>query len=307
MTALIALAAIAFDLLFGEFPTPLHPVVWMGKATRLCERVAPRRGRTAQLLFGAAIVLFVPAVFAGGAALALQSIRGWRWAHLLASVLLLKSTFALRALGQAARRVRDALEAGEIDRARMGLRALCSRDASNLKPSQLVAATVESVAENTSDSFIAPLGYFVLFGVPGAIAYRAVNTLDAMIGYHGHYEYLGKAAARLDDALNLIPARLTAALLLLGGTLAGGDFRGGWLTWRRDGRRTESPNAGRPMAAMAGLLRVELAKAGHYRLGDAIEPLTSAKIERAWRMSSIAAVLGAAIFLFGAGVLHGRH
>ena len=115
---------------------------------------------------------------------------------------------------------------------------------------------------------IAPLFFFVVAGVPAALAYRACNTLDAMIGYHGDTEWLGKAAARLDDALNLVPARVTAALVVVASALAGASPVARLGDWRRDGARTESPNAGRPMAAMAGAVGVQLEKVGHYRLGD---------------------------------------
>src|SRR4029077_4357780 len=167
-------------------------------------------------------------------------------------------------LGAAAHRVSRALARGDLAAARQGLASLCSRDPAALDGPALAAATIESLAENASDSVVAPLFYFALFGIPGAVFYRAVNTLDAMIGYHGRYEYLGKAAARFDDLLNLIPARLTAWLLLGAGSLTAADATRGWSICRRDGGNTESPNAGRPMAAMAGLLGVELVKAGHY-------------------------------------------
>ena len=111
------------------------------------------------------------------------------------------------------------------------------------------------------------------------MAYRAVNTLDAMIGYHGRYEYLGKAAARLDDALNFVPARITAVLLLGAGFVSGYPSVRALKTWRRDAHTTESPNAGRPMAVMAGLLGVALEKDGHYRLGDALSPLVPENID----------------------------
>jgi len=140
---------------------------------------------------------------------------------------------------------------------------------------------------------MAPLVAYALFGLPGAVAYRAVNTLDAMIGYRGRYEYLGKAAARLDDLLNLIPARLTAGLLLVAGALARADVAGGVRVLGRDRRRTASPNAGWPMAAMAGLLGVTLEKPGHYRLGDGTAAVGAADIDRAWRIVAIAAALAA--------------
>jgi adenosylcobinamide-phosphate synthase len=217
----------------------------------------------------------------------------WPWLAVLASALLLKSAFALRALGDAARLVQSALAAGRISDARAALRNLCSRDAGQLDEASLVAATVESVAENTSDSVIAPLCYYALFGLPGAIFYRAVNTLDAMVGYRGRYEYLGKASARLDDLLNLVPARLTAALLLAAGALTQKRVAHGLLVLRRDAARTASPNAGRPMATMAGLLGVQLSKHDEYRLGDPERALEPRTIDEAWRVAALGALLGA--------------
>jgi adenosylcobinamide-phosphate synthase len=288
--------AIALDAAFGEPPGPVHPVVWMGRAISVCERLAPARGRLAQLVAGAAIALAVPLVFASAAALVEGSLRAQHpLLGLLVGAILLKTTFALRALGRAARVVRDAVADGRIDDARAGLRALCSRDPSSLDDRALVAASIESVAENTSDSFVAPLFWFAILGLPGAFFYRATNTLDAMIGYHGKYEWLGKASARLDDALNFIPARMTAWLLLAAAWLGRRDARRGARILARDGARTESPNAGRPMAAMAGILGLELAKEGHYRLGDAVEPLVPARIDEAWRIVRLAALLAVVV------------
>lgn len=133
-----------------------------------------------------------------------------------------------------------------------------------------------------------------MFGLPGAVAYRAINTLDAMIGYRGRYEWLGKAAARLDDALNLLPARLTALLLIVA-ALAGEDQPRALAMARRDARATESPNAGWPMAAMAGALGVELEKAEQYRLGAGGRPADAATIARADRLVTL--VTGGATLL----------
>ena len=127
---------------------------------------------------------------------------------------LLKVTFSFRDLIEAAELVRRHLTAGDLEAARRGLRALVSRAAEGLDGGQVASAAIESLAENLSDSLVAPLLYYAGFGLPGALGYRAANTLDAMIGYHGEHEELGKAAARLDDACNLVPARLTALLLL---------------------------------------------------------------------------------------------
>jgi adenosylcobinamide-phosphate synthase len=283
--------AVAIDRLGGEYPNALHPVVWMGSAIGWLERRAPRAGRAAQLAWGLVMALAVPALFAA-AALGLLSILGqWPLAALAAEVYLLKSTFAVGALGEAAARVREALEREDVAEARHALRSLCSRDPSGLSGPQLAAATVESVAENLSDSVVAPLFWWAVAGLPGAIAYRAINTLDASIGYRGRYEWLGKASARLDDLANLVPARLTAALLLVAGALAGGRWRDGLRILRRDGRKTASPNAGLPMATMAGLLGVELEKVDHYRLGDPDLPVGASTISRAWRVTRLASAI----------------
>jgi adenosylcobinamide-phosphate synthase len=296
--------AFAADRSLGEWPNAIHPVVWMGKTIALLERWVPAWGPRGKLVAGGVIAIAVPSAFAAASAAVLAAARPHPICEFLAAVVLLKSTFALKALSAAATEVERALEQGAIDRARHGLRSLCSRDPSALEPPELVAATIESVAENASDSFVAPLFYYALFGIPGAVFYRAVNTLDAMIGYHGKYEYLGKASARLDDAMNYIPARLTACLLLFAGWARGQRMRGGWSVWRRDAHRTESPNAGRPMAVMAGLLGVQLEKAGHYRLGDPLEPLVVGKIRDACGVLAVAALMGASMTIFLIGARH---
>jgi adenosylcobinamide-phosphate synthase len=127
--------------------------------------------------------------------------------------------------------------------------------------------------------------------------------MDAMIGYHGRYEYLGKAAARLDDVLNFVPARLTALLFLAAGAIRGKSPRWGWAMWRRDAANTESPNAGRPMATMAGLLGVTLEKHGCYRLGDPRTALTLGQIDEAWRVVTTAAALAVSLLVCALGAL----
>jgi adenosylcobinamide-phosphate synthase len=296
-------AALAIDALWGEPPSALHPVVWMGKVASWLEKLSPSSGAIRQLVAGAFIALLLPSSFAGAGVL-VSNLRAWPLLWFVINVLLLKSTFAVRALGRAASDVRGALAGGGLVNAQRALRSLCSRDPSKLDEPLLVAATIESLAENASDSFVAPLFYYALFGLPGALFYRAVNTLDAMIGYHGRYEYLGKASARLDDLLNLIPARMTSGLLLLAGGLCRKDVRNGLAIWKRDGRKTESPNAGRPMAAMAGLLRVQLEKVGHYRLGDPAEALNVGKIDDAWRIVMLGAGIGAGLVALALGALH---
>ncbi|MEO8181919.1 MAG: adenosylcobinamide-phosphate synthase CbiB [Deltaproteobacteria bacterium] len=293
-------AALAIDLVFGELPALAHPVVWMGRVARRLERLLPTEGVARQLFGGALLATLVPFGFAAASLALLGFTKEWPLAHWLLEVLVLTAMFAARALGDAAQQVAQALHAGKLERARFGLRSLCSRDASRLTEPELIGATIESVAENASDSFVAPILYYVLFGLPGAVVYRAVNTLDAMVGYRGRYEYLGKASARLDDVLNFVPARVTAALLLLAGALVGQDARRGLAIWRRDAATTASPNAGRPMAAMAGLLGVRLEKPGHYGLGDARVALAGPHISTAWRVVRLAFALTALLALAAA-------
>jgi adenosylcobinamide-phosphate synthase len=305
MTLAVLAGALAFDLFVGEPPNPLHPVVWMGTLQRWLRRRARSRLKSpaGQLLYGVMMALVGPALFGGGASLLLRAVGGV--AAIVMGVFLLKSSFAARGLGAAGLAVARALAAGDLSAAREALRSLVSRDTSELGPPLLAAAAIESVAENISDSVVAPLFYFCLGGVPAALAYRACNTLDAMIGYHGETEWLGKAAARLDDLLNLIPARITALLVVLASPLCGASAAGALRIWRRDGGRTESPNAGRPMAAMAGALALQLEKVGCYRLGDATRAPAAGDIRRAVAIMAVAmagAFAAAAIF---AAVQHG--
>jgi len=294
--------ALVLDALLGEPPNAVHPVAWFGSAAAWLLRRAPRAGAVRQFAFGAVLAVALPLGLAALAGGALALAAPWPALQLAAAVILVRPSFALRALGQAGERVRAALAAGDLPAARRGLTSLCSRDPAALDAPDLAAATVESLAENTSDSFVAPLVYCAVLGVPGAVCYRAINTLDAMIGYRGRYEYLGKAAARLDDAANLIPARITAALIVAAAAL----WRRAGCAWHilvRDGGRTESPNAGRPMAAMAGLLGVVLDKPGHYRLGDGAPPGAPA-IARAWRAVRVAAGLAVLLTFVTLGVRH---
>lgn len=280
---LVLLGALAVDRWYGEWPSRMHPVVWMGDTIRWLERWAPGGGSAAQLGYGAMMAALVPSAFAALA----WAIERVPVLDLVGGIWLLKGCMAIRMLGAAGLAVASALEAGDLDGARFGLRSLCSRDASTLTGGQVAAGATESIAENAADSFVAPLFWYAIFGLPGAAYYRAANTLDSMVGYHGKYEWLGKASARQDDLLNIIPARMTGLLLVIAGGLVGEDWRRGLRTMWRDRGNTESPNAGWPMAAMAGLLGVVLEKAGCYRLGDGGEADALA-IRRGWRVVGVA-------------------
>lgn len=300
------LVACGLDAL-GEPPSSLHPVVWYGKLIRRLERYAPRH-QAAQLLYGGAMPLLAagmvfPSTVFLQKLICLFTDHSEKRLRLPVSTLLygvlmgsaLKPFFALRMLADAGKTVRLSLESDDLSAARDNLISLVSRDRSKLSESLIAAAAVESLAENMSDSVVAPLFYYTCCGLPGAALYRLVNTFDSMIGYHGKYEYLGKVVARLDDVLNIIPARLTALMIIACAPLYGGTSIGGLKIWRRDARKTESPNAGQPMSAAAGSLGIQLEKVNHYQLGDPERPVRADDIRRAeimvWCVGSLTILL----------------
>lgn len=285
--------AVALDAALGEPPAWLHPVVWLGTLAGRAERQTPD-GAVGQLAYGTALAAGLPAL---AAAVALGAVMVARRMPLPLRVLALgtalKPCFSIRALLRAGAEVEMLLAAGEIAAARAGLRALVSRDPSGLGEGLIAAAAIESLAENLTDSVTAPLFAFALFGLPGACAYRAINTLDSMIGYRGRYEWLGKSAARLDDLVNLLPARVTALLIAAAAPLGGGSARDALRVARRDRACTASPNAGWTMAAMAGALGVRLEKRGHYLLNARAREPGAHDIGRARRIALGGAAAGA--------------
>ncbi len=298
MSPLVLVGALALDLLLGEPAARIHPVVWMGKLIAGFDRHAPG-GEGARVAWGAALLVTGAALSFGLAWAALRLLgQVSAAAQLFGTMVLLKTTFSVHGLGAQAMRVRGALAAGDLQAARRATQMLVRRPTRDLDPPRLVSATIESVAENTLDSIVAPLFWFTLLGVPGAMAYRFVNTADAMIGYHGEYEHLGKAVARADDGLNWVPARLTALLLVAAAWLARLQPARAWQLAVRHHRLTESPNAGWTMAAAAGALTVPLEKVGHYRLGeDPPDNLVPAKIGEAVRLMAAATALMVALVL----------
>jgi adenosylcobinamide-phosphate synthase len=290
------LLALAIDLLSGDPPSRWHPVAWLGQWIGRLERAAPRRGAPARLAAGAGITAVVVAGSAG-LGLGVEGLlrRAPAMLRVTALGLLLKPALSVRGLIQAAQLVETALERADLDTARHELRALVSRPASGLTGQQIASATIESLAENLPDSVLAPALAFLIGGLGGAYGYRAANTLDAMIGYHGDHEELGKVAARLDDLFNLAPARIAALLLAASALVTGDDARAALTTMCVDAGRTESPNAGWPMSAAAGALGVRLEKPGHYCLGGDYRQPAAADIARARRLLWTSVALGAAV------------
>lgn len=289
-------AGFAVDLVVGD-QRRLHPVAGFGAAARAIERVVWRPSRMAGAFYAAGLVT------ATGAAVALaeQRLAGPR-RHVFGA-LVLWTTLGGRSLTQTALELARALERGDAEEARRIVPALVGRDPYLLDGAGLARAAVESVAENTSDAVVAPLLWYCALGIPGAAAYRAANTLDAMVGHRSErYQRFGWAAARLDDMLSWPAARATVMLTSILAPIVGGDMRGAWRTARRDGRRHPSPNAGLVEAAFAGALGVRLGGTNVYdgrteerpTLGRGCAP-DSRDVRRTVRLSLAIAALAAGL------------
>lgn len=201
--------------------------------------------------------------------------------YMVVGAFILKPTFCIKQQHQVALKVRRFF-AGQSSKEPQELEKLISTvgaDGAKASEEAVISASIRSLAENAGDFVVAPLFYFLLFGIPGAVAYRIVNTLDGMLGHHGRYEYLGKFAARLDDVLSFIPARLTALFILLAAFFTGKNPKLAWQVGASDHARSASPNAGWPMSVMAGALGVRLGKDGHYVMGGAGKALTLEAID----------------------------
>ena len=270
-----------------------HPVRWMGSLVDWCDRCVYRLLLSAaqQRLAGVLLAVILPAgVYVAATMLIwLGSSIDPLWGS-AATVLLAWTTLAARDLIDHVVAVQQALQSVSLAEARTAVAQIVGRDTEEMDETDIVRATVETIAESTADGIVAPLFYLVLGGAPLALAYKAINTLDSMIGHlDDRYRWFGWASARMDDAANFIPARITALLLVLSAGVVSRSWPAMQRTWQillRDGGRHPSPNSGRPEAAMAGALGVQLGGINRYDglpverpcLGDPHQPLTRVHI-----------------------------
>ncbi|MEX2356428.1 MAG: adenosylcobinamide-phosphate synthase CbiB [Thermaerobacterales bacterium] len=322
MAAWMLLASYIIDRLLGDPSRLPHPVVLIGRAAKFMERLC-RPPSLAPWLETAGGAVAAGTVIAGTYVLTRLLLEAmgsvFPPAAVVTELWLAAAALALRGLGDAGGRVARRLEAGDLPGARRAAAHLVARETAHLPESEVSRATVESVAENTSDGFVAPLFYAAVGGAPLALAYKAVNTLDSMFGYRDRRNlYFGRFAARLDDAANWAPARLTA--LLMAAVVWWSERAAGrraWTVMRRDARRHPSPNAGYPEAAMAGALGVRLGGENVYGsrrsrrpyLGEGLAAPCAADIRRAVRMmyrvgfwAVLAAVAGRTVWTLTAGM-----
>ncbi len=271
----IAASALGLDLALGDPRSRFHPTAWIGAVIAWITPLVRHQSRAVERIGGVFIVgITVAIVLTILAALYLAiSALASGWAAIAASIiagsLLLKSTIAIRGMERHALAVADSLDRGSLDSARASLSMIVKRDTKDLDRNHVISGVLESIGENTVDGITGPLFYFAVFGIPGALVYRVVNTADSMIGYKSDiFRDVGWFAARCDTLLNLVPSRLTGLVMILSVRIMGGDWRASYNIMIRDAKKTPSANAGYPMAALAGAIGARFEKADHYRLGD---------------------------------------
>lgn len=301
MTVWAVLGGFVLDALFGDPAWLPHPVVYMGKAISKLEKfLRPRLPKTPQgELLGGAIVAFCLPV----GTFLLTGLVCWGAARLHPLLGLAVQMFwcgqalAARGLVQESTNVYKELKKPDLPGARKAVSRIVGRDTAELTAEGVTKAAVETVAENASDGVIAPLLYMLIGGAPLALTYKAINTMDSMLGYKNEkYLYFGRVPAKLDDVANYIPSRLAGLLWVAAAALTGNSARGAWKVWRRDRRRHASPNSAQTESACAGALGVQLAGPAYYfgeyyakpTIGDALRPIEPEDILRANQMMYVA-------------------
>ena len=310
MTVWAVLGGFVLDALFGDPAWLPHPVVYMGKAISKLEKfLRPRLPKTPQgELLGGAIVAFCLPV----GTFLLTGLVCWGAARLHPLLGLAVQMFwcgqalAARGLVQESTNVYKELKKPDLPGARKAVSRIVGRDTAELTAEGVTKAAVETVAENASDGVIAPLLYMLIGGAPLALTYKAINTMDSMLGYKNEkYLYFGRVPAKLDDVANYIPSRLAGLFWVAAAALTGNSARGAWKIWRRDRRRHASPNSAQTESACAGALGVQLAGPAYYfgqyypkrTIGDALRPIEPEDILRANRMMVAESILALAIGL----------
>ena len=211
--------------------------------------------------------------------------------------LLLKTTIAIRSMENHANDVMDAVEKDDLDIARTKLAMIVKRNTKNLDKNHILSGTIESVGENTVDGITGPLFYFAIFGLPGAFVYRAINTIDSMIGYKTPiFKNVGWFGANCDKILNYLPARITGLVMILSALILRNDWMNSYKILKRDGLKPESPNSGYPMAALAGALGTKFEKINHYTIGNGDLELTKFHVTSAIKMMKVTSILFSCIF-----------
>lgn len=309
MLALSVVFALTLDLVLGDPKNRYHPTAWIGmligKITPLAKSNNKRIEKSGGILVVVSVAAlagfvsyFVEHVFyhLNNSELGVEKILIFT-SSVFVIGLLLKTTIAIKGMQQHASKIMDAISRDDLDAARDNLSMIVKRNTKNLDKQHVISATLESISENIVDGITGPLFYFAFFGLAGAFVYRTVNTADSMIGYKTElFKNLGWFGANCDKVLNFVPSRLTSMIMIIAGMIVGCNWKHSAAIMRRDGPKTESPNAGYPMAAMAGALGVRFEKIDHYALGDGNAEFNEKHFQTAISMMRVTAILFAIIF-----------
>ena len=289
LQVLILLFALMIDTYVGEPPALFHPVVWMGKVISSFEPKLYSGSKRRQKIKGTlaailTIFLFIiPTILFQIAGLRLVSGNLiYQLIYIAVSAYALKSSFTIATLKKEAACVSE-LAYSNVEQARFRMRSLVSRDRSTLTREQILSGVCESIGENSVDSVVAPLLFFAVFGIAGAMFYRVVNTLDSMLGYKDHREVVGAFSARLDDAVNYLPTRIALPLMLLGFYFTAGKQAGSQALriLKRDNRKKNAINSGLSVSLFAGGLGVKFVKLGSYAIGDNDNAIIKSTVNKA--------------------------
>jgi adenosylcobinamide-phosphate synthase len=291
--------AIAFliDLVLGEYPDRFHPTVSIGKLISYFKKKAKNPNPLFEKANGVLMAVVIMLIFALPVFVLLFWLRSLPFPYgevlyIIVGAVLFKATFAVSDMGHYTKPIAAALKQRDIDGARRWLPYIVRRDPNSLNERQIISAAVESIAESTTDGITAPFFFYAIFGVPGAFAYRVINTLDSMVGYKNkEYRNIGWFSAKLDTITNYLPARITAYLMVVSAMLLAEDGKESWRILQRDKHKTSSPNAGFTISAMAGALNIQLEKQGHYKLGDDKGHISHEDIGKALRIMTLTAAL----------------
>ena len=290
--------ALLLDFLIGDPKTKYHPTAWIGKLIAVLVPFT-RNNSPKKELFGGILIVFVVVAIVSTLLVALDfgiSLLTIDIVSLVVSIavgsILLKTTIAIRGMQKHALAVVDALEKDDLDSARNHLSMIVKRNTKHLDKNHISSAVLESVSENTVDGITGPLFYYAIFGLPGAFVYRAINTIDSMVGYKTSlFRNIGWFGANCDTILNYIPSRLTGLVMILSALILGYNWKESFYIMKRDCKKLESPNAGFPIAALAGALGTKLEKINYYAVGDGNIEFTKSHIISAIRLMKVSSIL----------------
>lgn len=308
--ALSVVLAIGLDLALGDPKNRYHPTAWIGILIGKFAPLVRSNNHMSEKLGGLVLVVSVAALVAVLAFYIDQTFAYLNRLDLIefskvlvmatsvfAIGLLLKTTIAVKGMQRYASQIMDSLSRNDLDDARAKLSMIVKRSTKNLDKQHIISATLESISENTVDGITGPLFYFAFFGLVGAFVYRTINTVDSMIGYKTDlFRNLGWFGANCDKVLNFVPSRLTSLIMILASIIVGGNWKHSLEVMKRDGPKTESPNAGYPMATMAGALGVKFEKLDHYVLGDGSTEFTEKHFKTAISIMKATTILFAILF-----------